>query len=172
MKGKFIRMTGESAGIEVNDKLAKTHLYSRREAGQSMAWAAVFLAFILIPLLALVVDGGRLFYVRLRLQTAVDAACEDAAWSAADRRAFRDNGVTTFQNSWYPIALAQNTFNQTLGEQAMIGYTAVVTIRPDTQNARMSCQAYASVPLLTAGGQLYSPVSITASSISKIRFTR
>ena len=90
MKDKFIRLDGESAGIEAYDKMAKNHLFSPLEAGQSMAWAAVFLAFVLVPLLTLVVDGGRLFYVRLRLQTAVDAACEDAAWSAADRRAFRD----------------------------------------------------------------------------------
>ncbi len=53
-----------------------------------MAWTAVFLAFVVIPLMALVADGARMFYVRGRLQTATDAACEDAAWSAADRRVF------------------------------------------------------------------------------------
>ena len=137
-----------------------------------MAWAAVVIAFIVLPLLTLVVDGGRLYYVRLRLQTATDAACEDAAWSAADRRAFRDSGVTTFQYNWYPIAMAQNTFHQTLGEQTIADYSAVVNIRPDYFNARMNCQAQASVPLLTAGGLLYSPATITTTSISKIRFTR
>jgi len=146
--------------------------FFHHEKGQSMAWAAVVIAFIVLPLLTLVVDGGRLYYVRLRLQTATDAACEDAAWSAADRRAFRDSGVTTFQYNWYPIAMAQNTFHQTLGEQTIADYSAVVNIRPDYFNARMNCQAQASVPLLTAGGLLYSPATITTTSISKIRFTR
>ena len=144
----------------------------RCEAGQSMAWAAVVMAFVVLPLLTLVVDGGRLYYVRLRLQTATDAACEDAAWSAADRRVFRDTGETTFQRNWYPVAMAQNTFHQTLGEQAVADYSAVVVIRPDYFNARMNCQAYATVPLLTAGGLMFSPASISTTSISKIRFTR
>ena len=68
--------------------------------------------------------------------------------------------------------MAQNTFQQTLGEQAVIDFAAVVVIHPDYITARMSCQAYASLPLLTAGGLLYSPASITAESVSRIRFTR
>ena len=42
-----------------------------------------FLAFVLVPMLALVIDGSRLFYVRGRLQTAaVPARCapELVAW--------------------------------------------------------------------------------------------
>jgi len=144
----------------------------KSEIGQSMAWTAIVMAFVVLPLLTLVVDGGRLYYVRQRLQTATDAACEDAAWSAADRRVFRDTGVTTFQYNWYPVAMAQNTFHQTLGEQAVADFSAVVVIRPDYINALMTCQGLASVPLLTAGGLLYSPASISATSVSKIRFTR
>lgn len=147
-------------------------IINRREKGQSMAWTAVVMAFVVLPLLTLVVDGGRLYYVRLRLQTATDAACEDAAWSAADRRVFRDTGVTTFQYNWYPVAMAQNTFHQTLGEQAVADYSAVVVIRPDYFNARMNCQGQATVSLLTAGGLMFSPASISTTSISKIRFTR
>ncbi len=130
------------------------------------------MAFVVLPLLTLIVDGGRLYFVRQRLQTAVDAACEDAAWSAADRQAFRDSGVTTFQTNGFSIGLAQNTFQQTLGEQAAANFSAGVTISPDYANARMNCLAQASVPLLTAGGLLYSPAAISATSISKIRFTR
>jgi len=137
-----------------------------------MAWTALVLSILLIPLLGLVVDGARLFYVRGRLQTAVDAACEDAAWSAADRREYRDAGVTTFQTSGGALAAAQATFNQTLGDRAAKNFTATVSIRPDYTNARMQCQAYAQVPLVTAGGLLWSPVTIPAGSIAKIRFTR
>ena len=144
----------------------------KSEIGQSMAWTAVVLAVIVLPLLTLVVDGGRLYFVRARLQTAVDAACEDAAWSAADKRTFRDSGVTTFQTTWNQIAAAQDTFYQTLGERSAADYAASVAISPDYANARMTCQAQASVPLLTAGGLLYSPVVIATTSISKIRFAR
>ncbi len=126
-----------------------------------------------LPLLTLVVDGGRLYFVRQRLQTAVDAACEDAAWSAADKRTIPgDSGVTTFQTTSTQIAAAQNTFYQTLGERSAANYSARVGINPDYANARMICLAQASVPLLTAGGLLYSPAVITTTSISKIRFAR
>jgi len=145
---------------------------ARGRAFSSMAWTALVLSILLIPLLGLVVDGARLFYVRGRLQTAVDAACEDAAWSAADRREYRDAGVTTFQTSGGALAAAQATFNQTLGDRAAKNFTASVSIRPDYSNARMQCQAYAQVPLVTAGGLLWSPVTIPAASTAKIRFTR
>ena len=144
----------------------------KSERGSSMAWTAIFLAFVLLPLMALVVDGSRLFYVRGRLQTALDAACEDAAWSAADRREYRDAGVTTFQTSTGALAAAQATFSQTLGDRTAKNYAASVSIRPDYTDARMQCQAYAQVPLVTAGGLLWSPVTIPAESIAKIRFTR
>ena len=51
----------------------------RVEQGSSMAWTAVFLITVLSPLMLLVIDGARLLYIRGRLQTATDAACEDAA---------------------------------------------------------------------------------------------
>ncbi len=60
--------------------------------GYSMAWWAVILATVFVPLLALSIDITRLLYVRTRLQTALDAACEAAA-NTADVRAFREAGV-------------------------------------------------------------------------------
>lgn len=138
----------------------------------SMAWTAVVLAVVVVPLLTLVVDGARLFYVRGRLQTAVDAACEDAAWSAADRRAYRDGGVTTFNKNGGALGSAVTTFNQTLGDQVAKHFMASVSIQPIFNQARMECQAKASVPLVTAGGLFWSPVSIQAQSASIIRFTR
>jgi len=143
---------------------------SRLEQGSAMAWAAIVLSFLLVPMMTLMVDGGRLLTVRNRLQTATDAACEDAAWSAADYGEFRDNGTTTFQHSWYWIGRAQATFNQTLGDQSGIQYTAYVDIQPDFTTAYMNCSSTASVPLLTAGGLVASPVTLRATSSSKIRF--
>ena len=57
----------------------------RSEQGSSLAWAAAFLTTVFLPLMLLVVDGARLLYVRGRLQTATDASCEAAAWTAGDR---------------------------------------------------------------------------------------
>ena len=142
----------------------------RSEQGSAMTWTALVLAFLVIPLMTLLVDGGRLLTVRNRLQTATDAACEDAAWSAADYAVFRDSGVTTFQHNWYWIGRAQATFNQTLGDQSAIQYTAHVDIQPDFAAAYMNCSAMASVPLLTGGGMVASPVMLRVTSSSKIRF--
>jgi hypothetical protein len=141
------------------------------EHGSALAWTAIFLAFVVLPFLALIADGARLFYVRSRLQTATDAACEDAAWSAADLRTFRDTGTVTFEDDWYTLALAQNTFSQSLGEQAVQQFSASVVISLDVTNALASCSAVASVPLMTTLGLAFSPVSIEALSVSAIRFT-
>lgn len=142
------------------------------ERGSSMAWTAVFLAFVVIPLMALVADGARMFYVRGRLQTATDAACEDAAWSAADRRMFRETGKTTFDDDWYIIALAQNTFNQSLSDQAVKQFSATVIISLDPATLLATCSSVANVPLMTTLGLAYSSVTIEAYSVSTIRFTR
>jgi len=141
----------------------------RSEQGSSMAWTAIFLSFLLVPLMTMIVDGGRLLSVRNRLQTATDAACEDAAWSAADYRACRDSGDTTFEINWYWIGRAQSTFNQTLGEQATVQYSAWINIVPDFNTAYMNCSSAASVALLSGAG-ITSPVTIRASSSSRIRF--
>ncbi len=135
-----------------------------------MAWTAIFLSFLLIPLMTMIADGGRLFAVRNRLQTATDAACEDAAWSAADYRTYRDSGETTFESSWYWIGRAQSTFNQTLGDQSAIQYSASIFIIPNFNSAYMDCFSSASVPLLSGAGLVASPVTIAGSSSSRIRF--
>ena len=142
----------------------------KSEQGSSMAWAALVLSFLVVPLMTLLVDGGRLLTIRNRLQTAADAACEDAAWSAADYEQFRASGTTTFQQNWYWIGRAQDTFNQSLADQDTLQYTAYVDIRPDFTNANMNCAANASVPLLTTGGAIASPVTLRTTSASKIRF--
>lgn len=140
------------------------------EQGSSMAWTALVLAFLLLPLMTLLVDGGRLLTIRNRLQTAADAACEDAAWSAADFAEFRSSGKTSFQHNWYWIGRAQATFHQTLSEQAALEYSASIDIQPDFDSAYMNCSARARVPLLSGGGAVASPVVLHAGSASRIRF--
>ena len=140
------------------------------EHGSSLAWVAIFLAAVVLPLMALVIDGSRLYYVRGRLQTATDAACEDAAWSGADYRIFRDTGQTRFVPDMAAvISQAQGTFNATLGDRSRVNFTASTSITPDFARVLVRCNASASVPLAVMPG---SAVKIHAQSVSAVRFTR
>jgi len=140
------------------------------ERGSSLAWVAIFLAAVVIPLLALVIDGSRLFYVRGRLQTAADAACEDAAWSGADYRFFRDSGQTRFVPDMAPvIGQAQRTFSSSLGDRSSVNFSASAAIVPDFARVLVRCNASASVPLAVMLG---AAVNIRAQAVSAVRFTR
>lgn len=143
---------------------------SRAENGQSLAWTAIFFAFVLVPLLMFVVDGTRLFRVRSRLQTAVDAACEDAAWSAADRARFRESGETSYEDNWHTWSVAHTTFQNVLADQGALQYYPSMHVYPDPSNAVVSCDAQANVPLLVSTGR--GAVNIEVHSVSQIRFRR
>ena len=149
----------------------KSKIKNRKsEIGSSLAWSAIFLAFVLLPLMALVVDGSRLFYVRGRLQTALDAACEDAAWSGADYNAFRQTGQTRFRPDMGPvITQAQTTFYSTLGDRAQINFGASASLVPDFARVQVVCAAQASVPLAVMLGNT---VTIPARAVAAIRFNR
>jgi hypothetical protein len=151
-------------------KLAWHVIRDTGERGSSLAWVAIFLAAVVIPLLALVIDGSRLFYVRGRLQTATDAACEDAAWSGADYRVFRDTGQARFVPDMGPvIGQAQRTFSSTLGDGSSVNFTASAAIVPDFARVLVRCNASASVPLAVMLG---AAVNIRAQAVSAVRFTR
>lgn len=140
----------------------------RSEIGGSMAWTAIFFAFVLVPILILAIDGARVIRVKARLQTALDAACEDGAWSAADRDGFRESGSTGFDQSWQVWGAAHTTFQNVLREQAIMHYSPNMRLFPDYANAMLNCDAQAAVPLAV----LQQTIHITASSQSAIRFQR
>ncbi len=139
---------------------------SERERGQALALTAVVFAFVLLPLMALLFDGARLYHIRTRLATATDAACEDAAYSAADYAAYRDTGTVTYRPGWYVIGVAHSTFQNTLSEQYRMRYAAAILVEPDYVDAVVHCTASASVPLLML------PVTdtLSVSTESAIRF--
>lgn len=136
------------------------------ERGAAMAWTAVLFAFVLVPLMILTLDGTRLFYVRSHLQTATDAACEDAAWSGADIVAFQQTGVPQLRTDWYPLAVAQTTFANVTSDAGFTQYSPVVHVVLDTPSLSAQCQAVASVPLLVGTGTL----TLHATSVSSMRF--
>ena len=138
------------------------------QRGSSLAWNAIFLAAVLLPLMALVIDGARLFYVRGKVQTALDAACEDAAWSGANYRAFRDEGHTQFLKNMAPvIAQARDSFYATIGERRQVNFNAYVYIFPDPAAAAVRCYADASVPLAMYLGEV---LSMRVETDAAIRF--
>lgn len=156
----------------LNDQPGEVGLKEHRtlqERGSSLAWMAIFLGTVVLPLILLVAEGSRWFIIRGRLQTATDAACEDAAWSSADMRAFRRTGKITFAYLSETIPVAQDTFQRTLSSQKMMGYSASLSILPDPGAALMACTGIASVRPSFGKSQ---PMQIVVHASSAIRFTR
>jgi uncharacterized membrane protein len=142
----------------------------KAERGSSLAWTAIFLITVLLPLMLLIVDGARLLYLRGRLQTATDAACEDAAWTVGDRRRYLENGSTRFGDLSYAIELAQSTFASTLDERSRMVFSAGLNVTFDETSNQVLCAATATVPILFAAVGIDPQVEIPAKASAAIRF--
>jgi hypothetical protein len=142
---------------------------SLKEQGSSLAWTAIFLTAVVLPLLILVAEGSRWFIIRGRLQAATDAACEDAAWSSADVRTFRSTGKITFTALSQTLEAAHSTFRRTLGEPDRMGYQASLQIAPDLGAAAMHCSGLATVRSFLPASR---PMNILVQASSAIHFTR
>jgi len=141
----------------------------RSEYGQSLAWSAVLFATVFVPLLILVVDGSRLFRVRSVLQTATDAGCEAVTDAVADIDTFRMTGETTLYNRWHWRSWRQGqiVFNDIVEQSNNLDFSARFSTSPNYDNAFVSCQGRATVPLILGGGS----IQIKADSVSSIRFS-
>jgi uncharacterized membrane protein len=142
----------------------------KTERGSSLAWTAVFLTSLLLPLMLLSVDDTRLLYVRGRLQTATDAACEDAAWLVGDRRVYLESGLSQFGDPLNALQQAQSTFSSTLDERSRMVFSASLSITLDDSLDQVLCTAMASVPILISGSGTGLQVNIPASAVTTIRF--
>jgi hypothetical protein len=140
------------------------------EIGSSLAWAAIFLATLFLPLMLLFVDGSRLLNIRGRLQTATDAACEDAAWLVGDRVEYLASGKNLFGDQQIAYTQAQNTFAATLGERNRMVFSAAFSLTFDESNGQVLCSAVASVPILFAALGDAPAVSIPARAVAATRF--
>jgi|FaiFalDrversion3_1042247.scaffolds.fasta_scaffold13028_2 uncharacterized membrane protein len=108
-----------------------------RERGYSMAWWAVILATVFVPLLALSIDITRLLYVRVRVQAASDAACEAAA-NTADIPAWREAGIRRIDPG-KAAANAAYAFYRTVAEAGIVRYSPTLSrleIAGDTARCR------------------------------------
>lgn len=139
----------------------------RSEQGSSSAWAAVFLGLIVMPLMMLIGDGARLYYVRARLTTAAEVACEDAAWVGTDRTIWQTSAEDTFRGA----GSAYDTFYAMLTERSRLRYTPSLSIALDPDNNRVICDAQAEVPLVVMGSVSPRPVIVRVRAVSQMRFT-
>jgi Flp pilus assembly protein TadG len=135
-----------------------------------MAWTAVFLMTVLMPLMLLIVDGSRLLYIRGRLQTASDAACEAAAWFAGDRSYYQDTGLIRIENEGKATAMALYTFTSTLLDRDRMSFSAQLSVYFDHTLNNIQCLAVAQVPVLFSTGGIAPQVDIPAETLSTIRF--
>jgi len=145
-------------------------LAARSETGQSLIWTTMLLAFVILPLLVLVVDGIQLWRIRNQLQTATDAACEEAAWVAADRQTFRDSGVTTLHNLGRAKSDALASFHRVLSNTDAFQYSPGVVIVFNASVPSARCSSAAAVTLLISS--ILPAVTIEVESESQIRFSR
>lgn len=139
--------------------------FQRSERGMSLAWFAVVLLILGLPLASLSIDITRLMYVRGHLQTATDAACQAAA-DALDVPAFRDQGVRRI-NAGLAAGQANRVFNATLSDAGKIRFSASLSVGlsgPTVAN----CSASASLePLIPISPNLAAQVN----TVSEMRVT-
>lgn len=141
--------------------------FHKPERGSSLAWAAVFLAVVVVPLMLLVGDGTRLWYVRTRLAQAADAACTDVSWSVGDRLTWQRLRDDRYLANWYLVGRAQNTFYQMLAERTAVKYVPSLSLNLDWDNARVECRAQARVRLTMIPNQ---EVTVRATIYARMRF--
>lgn len=137
------------------------------ERGSSLAWTAVLLSVMVLPLMLLIGDGTRLYYVRSRLAQAADAACADVSWSVSDRLTWQRIKDDRYYKDWYLVARGQNTFYQMLTEKKGVKYYPTLSIRPDWENGRVACYGQARVPLTMLAGR---EITIRVGIGSRMRF--
>jgi hypothetical protein len=140
------------------------------ESGSSLAWTAIFLITVLLPLMQLISDGSRLLYIRSRLQAASDAACEDAAWLVGDRLGYLMSGETGFSDPRSAFTRAQGTFTSSLGEANRMAFSAGLEIVFDEAGSQVLCAARATVPVLFAVGGVAPQVEVLSNASAAIRF--
>jgi len=141
--------------------------FREHERGSSLAWAAVFMAVVVLPLMLLVGDGTRLYYVRSRIAQAADAACTDVSWSVGDRLTWQRLRDDRYLANWYLVGRAQNTFYQMLAEKSTVKYVPSLTLTLDWDNARVECRAQARVRLTMIPNQ---EVTVRSTTYAKMRF--
>lgn len=147
-------------------------MHRKSEDGEALIWFALFTAFIVVPLMTLSMNYAHLARIASRLQTATDAACEDAAYSAVDYAAYRDGGEVTFRPGWYVVSVAQSTFWNVLTDHYRADFAPALSVSPNYAAATVTCTSTATVKLYPLGVPVGVTKTLVRQSISAIRFSR
>lgn len=138
----------------------------RSERGQALALVALIFPLVVVPLIALVVESGRWFYVRENLQVAADAASAAAASQAWDTQAFVDSGEIVFDSA-QSSDQARTVFAQVVADAGLVRYTPIITMFSiNEDDDTVSVDAQASVQTIIP---LAPSVVIHVSSVSQAR---
>jgi len=117
----------------------------KSERGNAMAWMAIVMVFLMVPLMGITMDVTRAMYVRTHLQAANDAGCQAAADSMRVPL-FLDTGVQEI-NASLMYGRAGQIFNVTLQDSNKVRFIPALSLRLLTPTS-VECTATASVDRL------------------------
>ena len=120
----------------------------KNRRGYVLAYTAILIGTIAIPMLILSVEIGRALYVEVQLQAAVDAACEAAA-QAVDVPFFINNGVLQIEPGT-AAANAQREFDATVIYHGISSYNPSLGISLLTATL-VQCSSSATMTWLLPG---------------------
>ena len=136
----------------------------KSERGNAMAWMAIIMVFLMVPMMGLSVDVTRSMYVRTHLQAANDAACQAAADSMRVSM-FLNSGVREI-NSSVMVSHAVSVFNATLVDANQVSFAPALSLRLLTPTS-VECTATASVARLTPS--VVPEINIKLLTVSEMR---
>ena len=135
--------------------------------GYAMAYTAILLSFVLLPLLILSIELTRVMYVDAHLQAATDAACS-AASQASNVPHFILTGELMIDIT-AGRTYAYREFDRTVSDHNIKKYTPVLTSVNLLSNTMVACQSTAQMQWVFPG---IAPVILTASAISETQARR
>lgn len=135
-----------------------------RESGQAMAFMAVVVAAIVLPLMSLAIDASRAMYVRTHLQTAADAACQ-AGVQAVASQAYQAGGVQALDLT-RAASYAFQAFSADTAEAGLRGYQPAITGFSVVNGNALRCEATAQVQTMIG---ITPPMVVRVEAVSRAR---
>ena len=136
----------------------------KSERGEAMAWMAIVMVFLMVPLMGITIDITRAMYVRGHLQAASDAGCQAAA-DAMMVPLFMETGEQKI-DAGLMVGRAGQVFNATLRDSGQVRFAPTLALRLLTPTS-VECTATASVARLLPS--VVPEINIRVSTVSEMR---
>jgi len=139
-------------------------VFKRTWRGNTMAFYAMFLATVGLPLMAVTVDVSRAYLMNVRLRGATEAGCEAYA-NSLNIKQFKESGKLEFKNA---IGNADLAFHGSMPSSA--GFTAY-EVRQSGANSKIveiKCTGFVALRPLVP---LIRDYNISAASSAKTKFS-